>query len=226
MNATSTGSAAAGGWPVQIVSLPATQLPAVGALFAGSHGDYPPFRHLFPDPAQREQVLRRFFTATVCDALAFGAVDAAVTDDGRLLGVAVWLPPGAFPWSTRHKLRSTPMLLRVARTAPRAFPGFVRMGANAERLHPQERHWNLETMGVASAAQGQGIGSRLLAPGLARVDAQRLACYLTTGRSENLGFYRRFGFQVVAAGLALVPGGPTSWGMHRPPNGHQGGERP
>jgi GNAT superfamily N-acetyltransferase len=221
-----TGSAAAGGWPVQIVSLEAAHVPEVGALFAGSHGDYPPFRHLFPDPAQREQVLRRFFTATVGDALAFGAVDAALADDDRLVGVAVWLPPGAFPWSARRKLRSTPMLLGVARTAPRAFPGLVRMGANAERLHPRERHWNLETMGVAAAAQGQGIGSRLIAPGLARADAQGLPCYLTTGRSENLRFYRRFGFQVVADGLVLVPGGPTSWGMHRSPDNHQGGGRP
>ena len=224
-----TGSAAAGGWPVQIVSLPATQLPAVGALFAGSHGDYPPFRHLFPDPAQREQVLRRFFTATVGDALAFGAVDAALADDDRLVGVAVWLPPGAFPWSARRKLRSTPMLLGVARTAPRAFPGLVRMGANAERLHPRERHWNLETMGVAAAAaaQGQGIGSRLIAPGLARADIQRLPCYLTTGRAENLRFYHRFGFQVVAEGLPLVPEGPTSWGMRRPAvDDSQGGGRP
>jgi ribosomal protein S18 acetylase RimI-like enzyme len=119
------------------------------------------------------------------------------------------------------------MLVGVARAAPRSFPAFARMGANAERLHPTERHWNLETMGIAPAAQGQGIGSRLIAPGLARADAQRLACYLTTGRAENLRFYRRFGFRVVAEGLALVPGGPTAWGMRRPPaDGSEGGGRP
>jgi GNAT superfamily N-acetyltransferase len=212
---------------VRIVPLTAAQLPAVGAVFAGSHGEYPPFRHLFPDPARRAVVLRRFFTATVRDAFAFGAVDAAVADDGRLLGMAVWLPPGAFPWSTRRKLRSVPMLAAVARTAPRSFLRFARMGANTERLHPHERHWNLETMGVAPTAQGQGLGSRLIAPGLARADTQRLPCYLTTGRAENLSFYRRFGFEVVADRLALVPGGPTSWGMRRPPpTDGEGGGRP
>lgn len=201
---------------LEVVPLPAALLPAVGEVFAGSHADYPPFRHLFPDPAARSRVLRRFFTATVRDALAFGAVDAAVAD-GRLLGVAVWLPPGAFPWSARRKLRATPMMLAVARAAPRAFPGFVRLGANSERLHPGDRHWDLETMGVAPAAQGTGVGSRLIAPGLARADAQGMACYLTTARGENLGFYRRFGFQVEAEGLPLVPGGPTHWAMRRPP---------
>lgn len=222
----STGPAEGGGRPLQIVPLPPERLAEAGGLFAGSHDQYPPFRHLYPDPARRAQVLRRFFTATVSDALAFGAVDAAITDHGRLVGVAVWLPPGAFPWSARRKLRSVPMLLGVALVAPRAFPGFARMGANAERLHPRERHWNLETMGIVPAAQGIGIGSRLIAPGLARVDAQRLPCYLTTGRAENLRFYQRFGFEVVAEGLALVPGGPTAWGMRRPAAEDQGGGRP
>ena len=162
-------------------------------------------------------MLARFFTATVRDALPFRAVDAAIADDDRLLGVAVWLPPGALPWSTRRKLRSMPMLLGVAWVAPGAFLDFARMGANAERLHHHERHWNLETMGIAPAAQGHGLGSRLIAHGLARADAQRLPCYLTTGRAENLRFYQRFGFQVVADKLALVPNGPTAWGMRRPP---------
>lgn len=201
---------------VEVGPLPATLLPAAGEVFAGSHAEYPPFRHLFPDPAVRSRVLRRFFTATVRDALQFGAVDAALAD-GRLLGVAVWLPPGAFPWSARRKLRATPMMLAVARAAPRAFPGFMRLGANTERLHPGDRHWDLETMGVAPAAQGMGVGSRLVAPGLARADAQGMACYLTTARRENVGFYRRFGFQVEAEGLPLVPGGPTHWAMRRPP---------
>jgi ribosomal protein S18 acetylase RimI-like enzyme len=201
---------------MRIVPLGASQLPAVGAVFAGSHADYPPFRHLFPDPDRRAAVLRTFFTATVRDALAFGTVDAAVDDDGRLLGVAVWLPPGAFPWSTGRKLRSTPAMLKVARVAPGAFRGFMRLGANSERHHPRDRHWNLETMGIAPAAQGQGVGSQLIRPGLSRADGQRLPCYLTTAREANLGFYRRFGFEVEAEGLPLVPDGPTHWGMRRP----------
>ena len=80
-------------------------------------------------------------------------------------------------------------------------------------------------MGIAPAAQGQGLGSRLIAPGLARADTQRLPCYLTTGRAENLRFYQQFGFQVVADKLALVPGGPTAWGMRRPPAEQRDGGR-
>jgi hypothetical protein len=38
---------------------------------------------------------------------------------------------------------------------------------------------------------------------------QRLPGHLTTARCENVGFYERFGCQVEAEGLALVPDGPT-----------------
>ena len=82
----SNPSAEGSGRPVRIVPLPAARLPEVGAVFAGSHSEYPPFRHLFPDPTRRAQVLAQLFTATVRDALPFGTADAAIADDGRLLG--------------------------------------------------------------------------------------------------------------------------------------------
>ena len=209
--------AAEGGDPaVEIVPLGRERLGEVGAVFAASHGRYPTFAHVFPDPGQRARALRVFFTATVRDALAAGRVEAAVAG-GRLLGVAVWLPPGAFPWSAGRQLRAAPAMLRVLAAAPRRFPAFARLGANAARLHPRDRHWNLETMGIVPDAQGRGVGTRLLAPGLDRADRDGLACYLTTARRENLRFYGRLGFQVEHDALHLAPDGPTSWGMRRLP---------
>ena len=202
--------------PLEVGPLGRDRLGEVGAVFAASHGRYPTFAHVFPDPARRATARRGFSTATVRAALAAGRVDAAVTG-GRLLGVAVWLPPGAFPWSAGRQLRAAPAMLRVLAAAPAAFPRFMRLGANAARLHPRDPHWNLETMGIVPGAQGRGVGTRLLAPGLARADQDGLACYLTTARRENLRFYGRLGFEVEHDALQLAPGGPTSWGMRRPP---------
>ncbi len=95
MRLVSTGSAEGARSLVQILSLRSEQPAAVGEVFAGSQADYP-FCHLYHDPARRAQVLGVFFTATVRDAMAFGAVDAAVAD-GRLVRVAVWLQRCAFP---------------------------------------------------------------------------------------------------------------------------------
>jgi GNAT superfamily N-acetyltransferase len=198
-----------------IVRLSSSQLDSAGDVFASSHAEYPAWRHIFPDPLQREPALRIFFAATVRDALQFGTVDAAVVD-GRVLGIAVWLPPGRFPWSLSRKLRATPAMLGVLRAAPGRFRSFARLGANAEHLHPTYLHWNLETLGIRHEAQGRGIGTQLMAPGLARADQAGLPCYLTTAKRENVGFYERLGFAVESDALPLVPGGPTHWGMRRP----------
>jgi GNAT superfamily N-acetyltransferase len=200
---------------VAVVPFSGAQLDSAADVFASSHAEYPAWRHVFPDPGQRERALRVFFAATVRDALPFGAVDAAVAD-GQVLGIAVWLPPGGFPWSLARKLRSTPAMLGVLRAAPGRFPMFARLGANTERFHPTYPHWNLETLGVRREAQGRGIGTRLMPRGLARADQAGLPCYLTTAKRENVDFYERFGFAVASDALPLAPGGPTHWGMRRP----------
>ena len=202
--------------PLEIGPLDRDRLGEVGAVFAASHGRYPTFAHVFPDPARRAKARGAYYPPTGGHARPAGRADAAVTG-GRLLGVAVWLPPGAFPWSAGRQLRAAPAMLRVLAAAPAAFPRFMRLGANAARLHPRDPHWNLETMGIVPGAQGRGVGTRLLAPGLARADQDGLACYLTTARRENLRFYGRLGFEVEHDALQLAPGGPTSWGMRRPP---------
>jgi ribosomal protein S18 acetylase RimI-like enzyme len=109
---------------------------------------------------------------------------------------------------------------------PAASVGIVPMTTNrvdsagqvsASSHHPVYPQWNLETLGIRRAAQGGGICSRLLAPGVARADDAGLPCYLITAKEQNLAFYERFGFEATLEALPLVPGGPTHWGMRRLP---------
>ncbi len=79
-------------------------------------------------------------------------------------------------------------------------------------------HWYLWALGVAPERQGQGIGGALLAPILARADAEGLPCYLETQTEANVAFYARRGFEVLAADE--LPGQPVSvpmWYMAREP---------
>ena len=144
---------------------------------------------------------------------------ADVGADSRIAGVAVWLPPGEFPWTMRRKIRAGPALGRVLLADPRAFPTFVRYGANAERAHPPEPHWYLVVLSVRPESRRRGVGSRLLEPVLQEVDRSGGACHLETSDPANVAFYERFGFEVVDPALALVPGGPTHVAMRRPPEG-------
>src|SRR5690606_19676092 len=88
----------------------------------------------------------------------------------------------------------------------------------ARRLHHQHAampHWFLAAVGVEPARQGQGIGSRLLRPMLARADSQGLPCWLDTHQEQNVRLYERLGFQVRER--AVVPGHPLPvYGMLRP----------
>jgi predicted N-acetyltransferase YhbS len=81
-----------------------------------------------------------------------------------------------------------------------------------------EPHHYLMVLGVDSEKQGQGVGSKLIAPGLARADADRLPCYLETMKTRNLDFYGKHGFEVVHAG-EIPKGGPPFWTMRREPIG-------
>lgn len=196
-------------------TLPRRLVPAAAAALAASHAEYPSFRHVFPNPGGRRRALRAFFTATVRDGTQSGLVQAA-WEGSRVLAVAVWLPPGAFPWSASRKLKAMPHLLRVLAAYPSRFPLFMRYGANAERSHPPGRHWYLVVAGVRPEAQRRGLGSRLITPGLATADEQGMPVCLETADRANIAYYERFGFTVTQDPLALVPGGPTHVAMRRP----------
>jgi len=189
---------------------------AAGELLSASHGDYPAFRYVYPAADVRRRALVPFMTASAADAARFGASTVA-RDEHALIGVALWLPPGAFPWSARRKLRATPALMRTALAAPRSFSPFARIGAAAEKVHPHEPHWYLEALGVHPRHHGRGVGSALMAVGLERADADGLPCYLETSDPANETFYRRLGFEVIAPRLEHVAGGPPYLGMRREP---------
>jgi GNAT superfamily N-acetyltransferase len=198
-----------------VAPLSAGQHRAGAAAIAAGHADYPSFRHLFPDPRRRARALRAFFSATVHDAIPFGAVLAA-WHGSLVAATAVWLPPGRFPWSIRRKLAAMPALSRVLVADPRAFRTFMRYGANIERAQPTEPHWYLEVLSVRPEHQRHGLGSRLVTPILERADRDQVPCDLDTADPANVAFYRRFGFEVVDPALEVIPGGPTVTMMHRP----------
>ena len=189
---------------------------AAADALAASHADYPGFRAVFPDPARRARALPPFFTATVADAVSFGAVRAVRDGPQRVASVAVWLPPGAFPWSAWRKARATPAFLRVLAADPANFRRFARYGANAERAHRASApYWYLVVIGVRPEAQRQGHGRALIEPVLARADRDGVDCRLETADPANVAYYERFGFEVADPALQLVPGGPAHVSMRR-----------
>lgn len=174
------------------------------------------FVDLFPDEEVRARALPHVQRACLRDALRAGHVYAA-SRGGEIVGVAAWLPPGAFPLSARRQLAAAPDMARVFAAAPRSLGRLLRFTSGLAKLHPAQPHWYLEAVGVEPGAQGMGVGTRLLEPVLARADEAGQPCYLETMTERNVAWYGRLGFEVRSAGVSFAPGGPPNWTMIRRP---------
>lgn len=188
---------------------------AVEVLVRSFHND-PNMADLFPE-GKRPRALRAIFWASLSDALPYGHIYAAWVD-GHIAGVSVWLPPGKFQLSPARQVRSIPHLLRLLAAAPTRFRRVFRFTTAASRLHPREPHWYLQAIGVEPSYQGQGLGTRLLAPILEQADQMNIGCYLETDSGKNVSWYSKLGFAIRKEGVRFVPGGPSFWLMWRSPS--------
>ncbi len=206
---------AGAGADVRVIGLASDRLAEAADVLARSFHDNPNFVALFPDEKIRTRVLAHVFAAGLRDALGVKHIYAAMRGE-EIVGVAAWLPPGAFPLSPWRQLRAVPDMARILAAAPRSIPRLVRFMAGVNKLHPAQPCWYLEVVGVEPGARGLGIGTRLLEPVLARADEARQPCYLETMTERNVAWYRGLGFEVRSAGVSFVSGGPPNWTMLRP----------
>jgi GNAT superfamily N-acetyltransferase len=179
-------------------------------------GDDPAWTHVLPDAVERRTALRALVGFSLADARCSARVAVAGT---VVLGAAVWQPPGRYPVSTVRRLRGWPHLLPMMAGLGRRARGVQRLGSAVDAAFPSRPVRYLQVLGVAPAAQGRGIGSRLLDEQLSRADAAGEPVYLETGKQANVEWYAARGFEPVAPGGPLHPGGPPMWRMLREPAG-------
>ena len=75
-------------------------------------------------------------------------------------------------------------------------------------------HWYLQLLGVDPVYQGKGYASILLRAMFARIDEERLPCYVETQNEKNVPIYQHYGFKVVEEGI--FPGSEVNtWAMLR-----------
>jgi GNAT superfamily N-acetyltransferase len=185
-------------------------------MLARAFDDSPLMRHCIPSDRVRPSLLRSFFRASVRDALPFENVYAA-RESGRIVGAAVWLPPGAYPPSTLRQLRQLTGTMKLGPLAPRAVQPSLRYLRATEKAHPKGTHWYLAVLGVEPELQGKGLGGRLMEPVLERADTEGLPAYLETDKERNLAFYARFRFGLVDTLHPDGPEAPPEWTMWRDP---------
>lgn len=199
-----------------IVPLPAPHLKEAAAILARAFHTDPLWQYLLPDEARRAALVLSCFRLFVRYSLRYGACYTTA----NIAGAACWLPPG-------HTTPTLGRLLRVAIhgaplnfgwSAMRRYSLVDRYTSSLHKQHAPGPHWYLWGLGVAPSSQGQGLGSLLIQPILARADAGHYPCYLETMNAHNVPFYQKRGFQLMSEGDA--PGTALRvWSMLREPQG-------
>jgi ribosomal protein S18 acetylase RimI-like enzyme len=179
--------------------------PALTAMLARAFEDDPVSVWGNPDPALRPRRIARFFAGRLRTLVPH---ELAWTTEDRW-ALALWAPPDAWKAPTRELVRMVPAV------SPRRALLVMAGLSGVERAHPHEPHLYLAVLGVDPARQRQGLGSRVLAPGLAMCDREGTPAYLETAKADNVTFYERHGFRVTEE--RRLPRGPKVWLMWRDP---------
>lgn len=180
-------------------------------LLARAFADDPAVRWMIREDARHDEGMTAWFRATF-EHLTMPH-DLSFVTDGELRGAALWVPPGEGGVSWWKQVLLAPEMLR-------AF-GWKKLKRSLDSvnmvldLHPTEPHYYLSTLAVEPAHQGRGLGKALMAPMLARCDAEQVPAYLEC-IDRNVPLYRSRGFEVKRT-APLVGGGPMMNFMWRAP---------
>ncbi|MEV0260730.1 GNAT family N-acetyltransferase [Streptomyces sp. NPDC050617] len=190
---------------------PATgeDVPAAVRTLTRAFADYVYTRHVVAADDHESRVGRidELFLSRI--GLAYGRV--WVADECR--AVAAWTTPEQDPSPGFAEIGP-----RIAELAGDRAAAYEAAEAALAPHRPTEPVWFLATVGVDPDAQGRGLGSAVLRPGLRAAEEAGHPAFLETASERNVRFYERLGFTVTAE-VPLPDGGPRTWCMRREARG-------
>lgn len=148
------------------------------------------------DTVRRRAVLARYFDYSIQEGCELGRTVHLADEAG---GVAVWLLPQA-PEIESHAAQQKRSFLETTMSAE-GFANYYRivefMSAKSANLVDDDA-WYLSIVAVDPAAQGRGLGRKLIEPTIEEADRAGATCFLETFSQRNLSFYQRLGFTSAA----------------------------
>jgi GNAT superfamily N-acetyltransferase len=179
----------------------------LAAMLSRAFMDDPVSTFLFPDASRRPGYLNAFFRLQL-EQTYLPKGEVYVADD--LAAAVLWMPPDA-PLPTLGE--QWPVVKMAIRS--HSLRRGRKLALHLYRCRPKKRHYYLGTIGTEPERQGQGLGSSVVQPVLARLDEVGMPAYLESSKEENNRFYAGHGFALL--GATALEGGPTLWRMWREP---------
>ncbi len=159
--------------------------------------DDPLWKEVFKDDPDRDKSLTSFFTCPLLYGMKFGKVYATSPE---IEGVAVWVP-GKYANMTMWRMLLCGALSYGARMGRESLNNLSivnkQLGPDRKKLMKDKPYEYLTIIGVSSAAQGKGLGSKLMATMIEECTRKGSYIYLETEKEENLAFYEKHGFKVL-----------------------------
>jgi ribosomal protein S18 acetylase RimI-like enzyme len=161
------------------------------------------------DADRRARALERFFGPVLAGLHQRGVICGAFLE-GSLVGVCAMARPTFCRPTMFEKLDMVPSV--VFRNPAGTTLRVITWAGEWARRDLAEPHWHLGPVAVDPQLQGQGIGTAMLTAICSRMDDLSMLSYLETDKYENVRFYRKLGFDVVAEAEVL---GVPNWFMSR-----------
>jgi ribosomal protein S18 acetylase RimI-like enzyme len=196
-----------------LVRLTRAQVKPAAEMMARAFHDDPGSVYFFPNVSERKNKLPYIFQLLIRYGLLYGE---AYATSPNLEGVAVWLPSEKVRRTLWGSIRSgsLSLLFKVERKTVDKGRSFGEYVSSIRKRRAPLRYWYLLLLGVDPVYQGKGYASALLKAMFARIDKERLPCYVETQNERNVPIYQHYGFKVVEEGI--VPGTEvTNWAMLR-----------
>ena len=177
------------------------RISALAPVFGRAFVDEPMTQWSLGERGEAADRLTSAFTYFLEPVISLGLVWEVAAGNGA----AVWIPPNHFDdWDVHPR--------GVAITALTDDDGrrYTRFWDWVDSHNPAEPLWQLDSIAVDPAAQGQGLGTMLVAAGLALAQADGVGAFLSTGSARNVSIYARSGFRARSKRLTRRTAGPRS----------------
>jgi ribosomal protein S18 acetylase RimI-like enzyme len=191
-------------------------LPRAVAVLTDAFKEDPVWRKALEGIGRAEQRMSALYESPLRYCLAYGSVYAPTP---ALEGVAAWMPGERANMSLGRMLRSGGWIagMRMGLKFTRRMMPMFRLIEEDRKTHMKgKRFVYLQIIGVATALQGHGYGSRMLRALVDACDRSGRSLYLETETIRNVELYQRYGFVVLKEFTAPVLGVPM-WEMRRDP---------
>jgi ribosomal protein S18 acetylase RimI-like enzyme len=205
---------------LNVVQLVEHHVDATARMLASTFDDDAAYRYLFPQQRARTSNLADFFRRNLRTHLPHRCTYVACERTGEPLATVTLRPPEGVPISMLTMLRRglLPFALAHGRGAVQRLLWLKDTYDALEARAARAPHWYVHMMAVRNDRQGQGVGSALLRRVLDQAAAStEHPTVLTTHSPQNVVFYRRAGFDVLAEEQLQPPGDRayTVWSMRR-----------